>query len=97
MFIFRLKKIENSRVTLNVALDGQGQMDVLNYEPGDHIGIFAPNRKEFVDTVLARTANSPGEDQIFNIEVLKEVNTVMGNYIKIFYNAEFNVSFCFKN
>ena len=54
-------------------------MDVLNYEPGDHIGIFAPNRKEFVDTVLARTANSPGEDQIFNIEVLKEINTVMGN------------------
>lgn len=53
-------------------------MTILNYEPGDHVGIFAPNRKEFVDAVIARTLNAPSENQLFKIEVLKEINTVFG-------------------
>ena len=59
-------------------MDGQGFADVLSYEPGDHIGIFAPNRKDFVDFVISRMKNSPGENEICEIEVLKDINTVIG-------------------
>ena len=75
---FCLIKIFLSRVTLNASLDAQGDMNVLNYEPGDHIGIFAPNRKEFVDAVIARALNAPSENQMFKLEILKEINTVLG-------------------
>lgn len=51
---------------------------MLNYAPGDHIGIFAPNRKEFVDEVISRVQNAPVENQLFKIEILKEVNTMLG-------------------
>lgn len=67
-----------SRVTLNVSLDVKEDANLLNYEPGDHIGLFAPNRKEYVETILARVKNAPKENELFKIEILKEITTVLG-------------------
>ena len=50
----------------------------LQYKPGDHIGIFANNRKELVDTILKRVTNSPPSDQLIQIEKLKEKTSIFG-------------------
>lgn len=67
-----------SRVTLNASLSIQEDIHLLNYEPGDHIGLFAPNRKEYVDFILSRVNNAPDQNDLFKIEILKEIKSVLG-------------------
>ncbi len=67
-----------SRVTLCVELNTAEYSGELQYKPGDHIGIFAKNRKELVDVILTRVTNSPPSDQLIQIEKLKEKTTVFG-------------------
>jgi nitric-oxide synthase, brain len=50
----------------------------LQYKPGDHVGLFATNRKELVDVILSKVSNAPPPDQLIKIEVLKEKATVFG-------------------
>jgi sulfite reductase alpha subunit-like flavoprotein len=51
----------------------------LQYKPGDHVGIFATNRKELVDAILSKVSNAPPSDQLIKIEILKEKATVFGS------------------
>lgn len=48
------------------------------YKAGDHVGVFANNRKELVDMILSRVTNSPPSDQLVQVEILKEKTTVFG-------------------
>jgi len=50
----------------------------LAYKAGDHVGIFANNRKELVDMILSRVTNAPPSDQLVQVEILKEKTTVFG-------------------
>ena len=69
---------KSGRQTLNVGLNTQGYAGELEYKPGDHIGLFAANRKELVDDVLAKVSNAPPHDQLVKVEILKEKTTVFG-------------------
>ena len=70
---------ENSdRKTHLIELNTQGHGGELQYKPGDHIGIFAQNRKELVDAILTKVANAPPCDQLVKVEILKEKPTVFG-------------------
>ena len=66
------------RITLCVELNTGEYSGELEYKPGDHIGIFAKNRKELVDAILGRVTNSPPLDQLIQIEKLKEKTSVFG-------------------
>ena len=67
-----------SRVTLCVELNTGGNAGELQYKPGDHIGIFAFNRKELVDAIIEKVSNPPPLDELVKIEILKEKTTVFG-------------------
>lgn len=71
-------KLFSRRVSLCVELNTGEYSGELQYKPGDHIGIFANNRKELVEFVLGRIANAPPSDQLVQIEKLKEKTTVFG-------------------
>lgn len=55
----------------------------IKYVPGDHVGILAVNRKEIVDTVLARLKGVDDLDSIVQLQVMKETLTPTGK-INIF-------------
>ncbi|CAK1556071.1 unnamed protein product [Leptosia nina] len=52
--------------------------DEFKYEPGDHIGIMACNRKEIVDTILLRLKDVDACDKPCQLQVLKETLTAIG-------------------
>lgn len=59
-------------------MNTQGYSGELQYKPGDHLGIFAENRRELVDAILAKVANAPPCDQLVKIEILREKPSVFG-------------------
>jgi nitric-oxide synthase, brain len=66
------------RKTLLVELNTEEYSSDFEYSPGDHIGIFAANRKELIDKILVRLVDIPETDFPLKIEVLREKNTVFG-------------------
>ncbi|XP_053625509.1 nitric oxide synthase-like [Plodia interpunctella] len=50
----------------------------LKYEPGDHVGVMACNRKEIVDAVLKRLKDVTDCDKLVQLEVMKETLTPTG-------------------
>ncbi|XP_026757602.2 nitric oxide synthase-like isoform X1 [Galleria mellonella] len=50
----------------------------LKYEPGDHVGIMACNRKEIVDAVLERLKDIDDYDKPLQLQVMKETLTPTG-------------------
>ena len=54
-----------------VSLSTQEFQDDFEYQPGDHIGLFAENRKELIDKILPRLSDTPEPDQLIQIETLK--------------------------
>lgn len=68
----------NRRVTLCVELNTGSYAGEMAYKAGDHVGLFANNRKELVDMILSRVTNAPPSDQLVQVEILKEKTTVFG-------------------
>lgn len=50
----------------------------LDYEPGDHVGIFPVNRQEIVDGVLKRLSGVKDLDEVLQLQLLKEKQTSNG-------------------
>lgn len=50
----------------------------LPYTPGDHVGVFACNRKELVEGVLSRLQTTTDLDQILELQLQKENHTSNG-------------------
>ncbi|XP_037910457.1 nitric oxide synthase isoform X2 [Hermetia illucens] len=67
---------ENStaRATIRVEIIAPG----VNYEPGDHVGIFPANRKDIVDGILKRLTGVDDPDEISQLQILKETHTSNG-------------------
>ncbi|XP_014368149.2 nitric oxide synthase [Papilio machaon] len=72
------------RATIFVDMESN---DELNYEPGDHVGILACNRKEIVDVVLGRLKDINDYDKPVQLQLLKETFTVSGA-VKTWENHE---------
>lgn len=50
----------------------------IKYDPGDHVGIIACNRKELVDGILARVKDVDDFDQPLQLQLMKETHTSSG-------------------
>lgn len=57
----------------------------INYDPGDHVGIMACNRKELVDSLLARLKDIDNYDEPLQLQLMKETHTSSGEQILIIY------------
>lgn len=55
-------------------------VDDVNYEPGDHVGIFPTNNVNIVNGVLSRLTGIDGFDEILQLQLLKENHTTNGNW-----------------
>lgn len=53
------------------------------YDPGDHVGIIACNRKELVDSLLARLKDVNDYNEPVQLQLMKETHTSSGNYCYI--------------
>ncbi|XP_026742645.1 nitric oxide synthase-like [Trichoplusia ni] len=69
------KHEESNTETIFINLETKSD---IKYVPGDHIGILAVNRKEIVDTVLARLKGVDDLDSIVQLQVMKETLTPTG-------------------
>ncbi|XP_075969286.1 nitric oxide synthase isoform X2 [Anticarsia gemmatalis] len=50
----------------------------IKYDPGDHVGIIACNRKELVDSILARLKDVDDCDEPIQLQLMKETHTSSG-------------------
>lgn len=50
----------------------------LDYEPGDHVGIFPANRTDIVDGILKRLTGIENIDEVLQLQLLKEKHTSNG-------------------
>lgn len=67
------------RATIYVDIESS---DELKYDPGDHVGILACNRREIVDTVLRRLKEVDDYDKTMQLQVQKETLTPTGSVKK---------------
>lgn len=52
----------------------------LQYQPGDHLGVFPGNHEDLVNALIERLEDSPPVNQLVKVELLEERNTALGNY-----------------
>ncbi|XP_022819321.1 nitric oxide synthase-like protein isoform X2 [Spodoptera litura] len=50
----------------------------IKYDPGDHVGIIACNRKELVDSILVRLKDVDDYDKPMQLQLMKETHTSSG-------------------
>lgn len=50
----------------------------IKYDPGDHVGIMACNRKELVDSLLSRMKDIDNHDEPVQLQLMKETHTSAG-------------------
>ncbi|XP_068629957.1 nitric oxide synthase-like [Battus philenor] len=79
-----LGDVTADRATIFVDMESNSE---LKYDPGDHVGILAYNRKEIVDVVLERLKDVEDCDKPVQVQLLKETFTPSG-IIKIWENHE---------
>uniref|UniRef100_A0A182STF2 nitric-oxide synthase (NADPH) n=4 Tax=Cellia TaxID=44534 RepID=A0A182STF2_9DIPT len=60
---------ERSTILVEIMAEG------IDYEPGDHVGIFPANRKEIVDGIIERLTGVNDPDEVLQLQVLKEKQT----------------------
>jgi sulfite reductase alpha subunit-like flavoprotein len=52
---------------------------LLNYQPGDHVGVCPKNRTELVDGILERLTGVGNFDEPLQLQILNEQQTIHGN------------------
>ncbi|KAL0893659.1 hypothetical protein ABMA27_013817 [Loxostege sticticalis] len=65
------------RATIFVDMEPQEEV---KYDPGDHVGVMACNRKEIVDAVLKRLKDVDKYDEPVQLQVMKETLTPAGTF-----------------
>ncbi|KAJ0180348.1 hypothetical protein K1T71_003752 [Dendrolimus kikuchii] len=63
------------RSTIFIDLEPKEQV---KYDPGDHVGIIACNRKELVDNLLSRVKDIDDYDEPLQLQLMKETHTSSG-------------------
>ncbi|XP_045781881.1 nitric oxide synthase-like protein isoform X1 [Maniola jurtina] len=63
------------RSTIFIDMEPMGE---INYDPGDHVGIMACNRKELVDRLLSRLKDVDNYDEPLQLQLMKETHTSSG-------------------
>lgn len=53
----------------------------VEYEPGDHVGIFPENSQRIVDGILEKLSGLENYDEIHQLQILKETHTTNGIFI----------------
>lgn len=71
----------------------------IKYDPGDHVGIIACNRKELVETILGRLKDVDDCDEPIQLQLMKETHTSSGI---ILFTSTVNILmvenyFCYNN
>uniref|UniRef100_A0A452SNX7 Nitric oxide synthase n=1 Tax=Ursus americanus TaxID=9643 RepID=A0A452SNX7_URSAM len=75
-----LQSPKSSRSTIFVRLHTNGNQE-LQYQPGDHLGVFPGNREDLVNALIERLEDAPPVNQLVKVELLEERNTALGNYV----------------
>jgi len=68
---------ESSGTTLLLELDDIVSMDI-SYKPGDHLGVFACNRAEYVERILRRVQSTFDADTPIELQMQKQAHTPNG-------------------
>ena len=71
--------LPSSRSTIFVRLHTNGNQE-LQYQPGDHLGVFPGNHEDLVSALIERLEDAPPVNQLVKVELLEERNTALGNY-----------------
>ncbi|KAF7464703.1 Hypothetical predicted protein [Marmota monax] len=66
-----------SRSTIFVRLHTNGNQE-LQYQPGDHLGVFPGNHEDLVNALIERLEDAPPVNQMVKVELLEERNTALG-------------------
>lgn len=71
---------KNDRVTLWLEIDVDEWTDAgkVMYQPGDHVGMFAANRKELVSAIIPYLQYDQDPDEPMELQLLKEKHTSTG-------------------
>uniref|UniRef100_A0A8C8XC74 Nitric oxide synthase n=1 Tax=Panthera leo TaxID=9689 RepID=A0A8C8XC74_PANLE len=72
-----LQSPKSSRSTIFVRLHTNGNQE-LQYQPGDHLGVFPGNREDLVNALMERLEDAPPVNQLVKVELLVERNTALG-------------------
>ncbi|XP_015839062.1 nitric oxide synthase, salivary gland isoform X3 [Tribolium castaneum] len=81
------KKVHSSRLLRRTNLHGEKSSRAtlllefennLSYKPGDHLGVYAINRPELVDRIIARLKGVDAPDTPIELQILKETHTSNG-------------------
>ncbi|XP_002021672.2 nitric oxide synthase [Drosophila persimilis] len=68
------KLSEGAKTTMLLEICAPG----LDYEPGDHVGIFPANRPQLVEGLLERLVGVENPDEVLQLQLLKEKQTSNG-------------------
>jgi sulfite reductase alpha subunit-like flavoprotein len=66
-----------SRSTIFVRLHTNGNQE-LQYQPGDHLGVFPGNHEDLVNALIERLEDAPPANHVVKVEMLEERNTALG-------------------
>uniref|UniRef100_A0A9L0JTE3 Nitric oxide synthase n=1 Tax=Equus asinus TaxID=9793 RepID=A0A9L0JTE3_EQUAS len=72
-----LQSPKSSRSTIFVRLHTNGNQE-LQYQPGDHLGVFPGNHEDLVNVLIERLEDAPPVNQLVKVELLEERNTALG-------------------
>ncbi|XP_071065909.1 LOW QUALITY PROTEIN: nitric oxide synthase 1 [Dasypus novemcinctus] len=72
-----LQSPKSSRATIFVRLHTNGNQE-LQYQPGDHLGVFPGNHEDLVNALIERLEDAPPANQLVKVELLEERNTALG-------------------
>ncbi|XP_069892749.1 nitric oxide synthase 1 isoform X1 [Dipodomys merriami] len=72
-----LQSPKSSRSTIFVRLHTNGNQE-LQYQPGDHLGVFPGNHEDLVNALIERLEDAPPANQMVKVELLEERNTALG-------------------
>ncbi|XP_052611131.1 LOW QUALITY PROTEIN: nitric oxide synthase, brain [Peromyscus californicus insignis] len=72
-----LQSPKSSRSTIFVRLHTNGNQE-LQYQPGDHLGVFPGNHEDLVNALIERLEDAPPANHMVKVEMLEERNTALG-------------------
>ncbi|XP_078410153.1 nitric oxide synthase 1 [Cetorhinus maximus] len=72
-----LQNPKSSRSTILLRMHTDEQKE-LQYQPGDHLGVFPGNHEDLVNALIDRLEDAPPVNQVIKVEFLEERSTALG-------------------